>query len=995
MEVDVRLPHTAFPYSCSFVKQDIVPILHTNRYSKAFICFPPKYSFDKAGRHQLYVDISRAALSGGDRLTLWGTGCAKKQVMHIRCQCSILYRGNKVDKETGALVLRSDIRKSTFSNDRKNQRRGQAGKNAAHRSSSSRRLTKHEDHCSFSLSIFQDESGYYMQSTNSKPFHQYHPRRDKLRILSSHLTDEQCQLQEDLNTARSKLGAAVNLHYVRSARTGTPTVLSSSQIAYLCKKKAKDGKTKDGQTDDIYKFLEESGNYYISLLARGPVDTRSTSKDPPSKDLLCSADSVSKDPTPPSTLYNESRLGKVMGREDILVDTSDDQDMLKVVSDHRRELKLDDSKEMMVGIAYAMPFELDQFGLFHVTLHIDATSDTNKEGRPLVTVTSKDSFGRMFFVLRAFLPSEQSWAYKWLFQTVFPVLIGKDVLNKVSLMVTDGDSQEISQLEDSVKKFFPNVYRIRCSWHIIDRGWHKKVKVPLGGHTGRKRPPALKGTRRKKPAPLTDVNKTARTIYRWMFSWAQPNYCETPEEYIVSKALFLKFVQSNQVKVLFGEIFVHAVIDFVRESVFPHEERFCYYLRHSLFHLETHTNCGHEGTNNGVKNCASPVMPQNNLDRSIKTLSLNAEIKAANTSILVANKTHRTKLWTDSPTSAYVSDPCESMIQSEWTHASDWIPHRVSEFRWLLVHRLDKPVITSNDWPKEDDSDTSDEEEEELDVDMQQQKDYRSKFGPIPRFLRVYEVVVDEDTRVFSCTCCNQERMGMPCRHIGSVCQANESILGVGAKGFPLSSVRVFWWNQYYMFGLSKAMDHSRTKEALIALADNDTLGVACPLNLVCPLVYSCPDQVLESFHTPATDRLLNYDSYDAIAATQLLRDRLNPVQLPDSIPAGMSQLSHLPDDDNELYPADDWLNSIEELTDDEDYRDSRRVLSRHYNELSEAFNNSRRKEALEEEFKVVMNEFTVKARGSAAIPSTSQGTRVSMLPASSRKRKTHGTKHY
>jgi hypothetical protein len=267
MEVDVRLPHTAFPYSCSFVKQDIVPILHTNRYSKAFICFPPKYSFDKAGRHQLYVDISRAALSGGDRLTLWGTGCAKKQVMHIRCQCSILYRGNKVDKETGALVLRSDIRKSTFSNNRKNQRRGQAGKNAAHRSSSSRRLTKHKDHCSFSLSVFQDESGYYMQSTNSKPFHQYHPRRDKLRILSSHLTDEQCQLQEDLNTARSKLGAAVNLHYVRSARTGTPTVLSSSQIAYLCKKKAKDGKTKDGQTDDIYKFLEESGNYYISLLA--------------------------------------------------------------------------------------------------------------------------------------------------------------------------------------------------------------------------------------------------------------------------------------------------------------------------------------------------------------------------------------------------------------------------------------------------------------------------------------------------------------------------------------------------------------------------------------------------------------------------------------------------------------------------------------------------------------------------------------------------------
>ena len=761
----------------------------------------------------------------------------------------------------------------------------------------------------------------------------------------------------------------------------------------MCKKKGltlagKDGKSSNGQTDDIYKFLEELGHYYISLLSRGPADAveaMSTSKDP-----------LSKDPVSHSILFNESRLGNVTGQEDVVVETSDDQDMLKIVTDHRRELKVDDSKEMMVlGIAHAMPFELDQFALFHVSLHIDATSDTNKEGRPLVTVTSKDSYGRMFFVLRAFLPSEQSWAYKWLFHTVFPVLIGKEVLNKVSIVVTDGDSQEITQLEDAVKKHFPSVYRLRCSWHIIDRGWHKKVNVSLGGHARRKRPALLKGTRRRKAAPMTNINKTARTIYRWIFSWAQPSYCETQEEYFVSKALFMKFVQSKQVRTLFGAIFVHSVVDFVRESVFPHEERFCYYKRHALFHLEIHTNCGQEGTNNGVKNNASPVMPQNNLDRTIKTLSLVAEVKAANISILVGNKTHRTKLWTDSPTSSHVSDPCESMVQMEWTRADDWTPHRVSEFRWLLVHRLDKPVSATKDWPEEDDSEESEEDDEESDSEMQEQSDRQNKFGPIPRFTRVYEVIVTTDTRVFSCSCRNQERMGMPCRHIGSVCKDNDSILGVGAKGFPLSSVRVFWWSQYYMFGLSKAKDHIRTKEALIALAENDTLGVACPLTLDSPLTYSCPDHVLESFHTPATDRLLNYESYDAIAAVQLLKDRSNPVQLPEDVPAGMSQLSHLPDDDDDHYPVDDWLNSIEELSDDEDYRDSRRVLSRHFNELSEAINNSRMKESLEVQFKVIMNDFIVKARGSAAVPSASQGTRVSMLPASSSRRKTHGTKHY
>jgi hypothetical protein len=134
--------------------------------------------------------------------------------------------------------------------------------------------------------------------------------------------------------------------------------------------------------------------------------------------------------------------------------------MLRIVENHRRGLQIDDSKEMMVGIAYAMPFELEQFGLFHVSMHIDATTDSNKECRPLVTVTSKDSYGRMFIVLREFLPCEQSWAYKWLFQMVFPVLIDSDVLSKLSIVVTDGDSQEINQLDNAVTKFFPDVYQI-------------------------------------------------------------------------------------------------------------------------------------------------------------------------------------------------------------------------------------------------------------------------------------------------------------------------------------------------------------------------------------------------------------------------------------------------------------------------------------------------------------------------------------------------------
>jgi hypothetical protein len=78
-----------------------------------------------------------------------------------------------------------------------------------------------------------------------------------------------------MNTALAKIGTAAAIHYVHSARQGTLTLLSSSKVAWLCKKKelaSKGGKTTGivtGEIDDIYKYLEQSGNYYVSLLARG------------------------------------------------------------------------------------------------------------------------------------------------------------------------------------------------------------------------------------------------------------------------------------------------------------------------------------------------------------------------------------------------------------------------------------------------------------------------------------------------------------------------------------------------------------------------------------------------------------------------------------------------------------------------------------------------------------------------------------------------------
>ena len=144
-----------------------------------------------------------------------------------------------------------------------------------------------------------------------------------------------------------------------------------------------------------------------------------------------------------------------------------------------------------------------------------------------------------------------------------------------------------------------------------------------------------------------------------------------------------------------------------------------------------------------------------------------------------------------------------------------------------------------------------------------------------------------------------------------------------------------------------------------MALAANDTLRLPCPERLDSPPTISCLDKVYESFYTPVTSRLLNYTSYEAIAAMQLMHDRNNCDVFPQGAPAGLSQLSHLPNQDDDLG-GNDWINKMEEFSDTEDCHDSRQVLSQHYNEVLEAIYNSKLKETLETEFKNVMNAFIV-----------------------------------
>ena len=83
---------------------------------------------------------------------------------------------------------------------------------------------------------------------------------------------------------------------------------------------------------------------------------------------------------------------------------------------------LQKDQNLFMTLAWAVPSERRMLELYPDTLFVDATEDTNKEGRPLLTIGGCDSSGKMFTFLRSFLANQRSWSFRWIFMHVLPTM---------------------------------------------------------------------------------------------------------------------------------------------------------------------------------------------------------------------------------------------------------------------------------------------------------------------------------------------------------------------------------------------------------------------------------------------------------------------------------------------------------------------------------------------------------------------------------------------
>ena len=488
----------------------------------------------------------------------------------------------------------------------------------------------------------------------------------------------------------------------------------------------------------------------------------------------------------------------------VVLPDSDDLDMQLFARTHRHSLLVDDKQDLMIGCAWTTPPEKRLFKMFGEVLHIDCTADTNYEDRPFLTITGRDSNGKMFTVIRAFLPNERAWVFRWLFQTVMPSLLGREFIGRVKVIVTDGDSQETSQLDIAIALHFQNVCRVRCGWHVVDRGWIRCC-------------PGVRSVSRENQAAF---KTSIIQIKAWLYSWMHST-CESEEEYRISNALLAAYLHSPSFVSTATEPVAERIRLFIRDNVEPLETFLCFYRRRDIRHYDTYTNSPHEGTNNGLKAGAAPVMPQHSLDRSASILNHNAQIKATSSSILSANAVSSKSLWSSLPTSQRLTHKGEGLVTQQWNLRSNYISQRVAEKHWLVSAKRDKNRVTS---------------------------------GLVPRFARVRKVSISDD-RILVCSCMHFERIGIPCRHQMHIL----SSLSNDYLGITHHDVCVTWWQEFLAYGFSNDPKCHNISSLYKQLLFNDIRGPSIPNGIELPPIQpNLADTLLAV--KPTKETCLNYN---------------------------------------------------------------------------------------------------------------------------------------
>lgn len=711
--------------------------------------------FKGKGWEKLKKDLCLAAIENGFKIEVNSSDGKKDRSPYrlFKCFSGVVYRGNVEDESLKTHRSFSDT------NDKKRNTRGKAGLNMARRAEFSRAASS-ECACPFQLKIGFDETGFFVYNGVGNNNHCGHLKSDKpSHILPSRLIpqEELDRCTEIAQTSTGTSGAAAVYRQRNKSSISRADLYHHSQKAAAAKDAAA-GRTKDlSDPDKIASLFIEKGYPYMALYSEYADDEN--------KDLNIMYDAYDVD---------EAELMKDCAMELLKYPLDDLPDAKEFMEERLKHILLKKHQKLLVAFAWTTPLQKKLFTMHPEVMSVDTVKGTCNESRPLLTVTGRTPNGTTFFILKSYLPHERAWVFRWIFNIVFPKLFPKEVLRKVIIIITDGDAQEMQAVDESIGEFFIFAIRVRCGWHIIDRGFFR-----LGPKCG-------KSMKKKDKNAYKRIKKILKA---WMYTWCTRR-CRTKEEFQVSYFLFYKFATSNYVISLCGEQFVTVMKHFMRAFLQKSLFNFVYYKRAGRRSFQQYSNSAHEGTNRSLKYGGYGLKKTFGLYKSVGILANKEDDHEGLYCTEVSKSSNSQAAWTNMSAKTKLNKRGLYLLHRKWELRKTMHCARFSTTQWKVGKNAD--VLSK--WKK----------------------------SVIPKFYCVSTVTITN--RVAKCDCEYFEEMGVACECIFCV-----------LSSFPFYTepthrdVSVKYWTEYSFFLLNESKSNDTTNEMFRLLAENDITGPYCP----------------------------------------------------------------------------------------------------------------------------------------------------------------------
>ena len=223
-------------------------------------------------------------------------------------------------------------------------------------------------------------------------------------------------------------------------------------------------------------------------------------------------------------------------------------------------------------------------------------------------------------------------------------MLGKKYLQRVQLVLTDGDSSEYNALEESiVKKYLRNAIRGRCGHHLIKKSLqkHGPVYAKLGPN---------------EKAMMDEIE-------RWVRSWGDGSSCSTRKQFEFSKDLLLKELRENKdIRRCFGDEKAENLNQWINNHILPQKENFAFHYKAGRRCFHEYVTNATEGLNYAAKHSSMSAKPNHSLKAAAVAMNSHTEMKNMDRAHEKVQRSNSTPLYIDAQTTMHNIDCLAQLV---------------------------------------------------------------------------------------------------------------------------------------------------------------------------------------------------------------------------------------------------------------------------------------------------------------------------------------------